>query len=108
MNTRSPAIAAEDFTGPWVLKDQRSAGCSGNCTEATPSKAGPPRNIGQSTAAGDPLFAAATSTKPCTATVRLSSVPRLRMTNTKPSTSNNPTAKAQKILAPDHFMLTFG
>src|SRR2546427_9224416 len=41
-------MAGEDFTGPLVLKFQSSANSFRKLTGATPSKAGSPRNIGQS------------------------------------------------------------
>src|SRR5690349_4285792 len=60
MNTRPSTIAAEDLTGPCVLNDQRRAMSPGNFTAATPSKAGPPRNMGQLVVVGlEPLGAAA-------------------------------------------------
>ena len=43
-------MAAEDFTGPAVLKAQSNAGFSGSCPGATPVRAGWPRNMGQSAA----------------------------------------------------------
>src|SRR6266705_412935 len=54
MKTRPPAMAGEDFTGAWVLKVQASASFAGNVTGATPSNAGPPRNIGQVIASAEP------------------------------------------------------
>src|SRR5713101_3569049 len=41
-------MAGEDFTGPLVLKFQSNANSFRKLTGATPSKAGSPRNIGQS------------------------------------------------------------
>src|SRR5678815_2187387 len=41
-------MAADDLTGPSVLKSQRRTGRAGSVPEATPSSAGLPRNIGQS------------------------------------------------------------
>src|SRR6266852_9499207 len=41
-------MAGEDLTGPLVLKFQSSANSFRKLTGATPSKAGYPRNIGQS------------------------------------------------------------
>src|SRR6266849_5120009 len=41
-------MAGEDFTGPSVLNFQRSANSFRKLTGAAPSKAGSPRNIGQS------------------------------------------------------------
>src|SRR5207244_6407999 len=48
MKTRPPTIAADDFTGPPVLKLQSSDNLSGRIPAATPVSAGLPRNIGQS------------------------------------------------------------
>src|SRR6266436_6657655 len=53
MKTRPAAIAAEDLTGPWVLKVQRSARSLGRTTGETPSNAGPPRNMGQVVRVGE-------------------------------------------------------
>src|SRR5256885_8154771 len=47
MNTRPSTIAAEDLTGPPVLKLQSNDNLSGKAPEATPVRAGLPRNIGQ-------------------------------------------------------------
>jgi len=48
MNTLPWAMAADDLTGPAVLKLQSKPSLSGKRHAATPNKAGPPRNIGQS------------------------------------------------------------
>jgi hypothetical protein len=50
MNTLPPAMAAEDLTGPPVLKDHSSFNPSGSGDDATPANAGPPRNIGHESA----------------------------------------------------------
>src|SRR5205823_1899570 len=47
MNTRPSTIAADDLTGPPVLKLQSSDNLSGKVPVATPVSAGLPRNIGQ-------------------------------------------------------------
>src|SRR6266436_6230625 len=47
MTTRPPAMAAEDFTGPAVLKDQSSFNPPGRREDEAPDRVGPPRNIGQ-------------------------------------------------------------
>src|SRR6266446_1747963 len=47
MNTRPSWIAAEDLTGPPVLKFQSRANFAGKLPLVTPSSAGPPLNIGQ-------------------------------------------------------------
>src|SRR2546428_463479 len=46
-------MAAEDFTAPPVLKVQSRLSLSVRPPSATPSSAGPPRNIGQSAACAD-------------------------------------------------------
>src|ERR1017187_2013329 len=48
MKTRSWTMAAEDLTGPAVLKVQSKSNRSGRVSPAMPANAGPPRNIGQS------------------------------------------------------------
>src|SRR6266536_2157983 len=45
MKTRPPTIAADDLTGPPVLKLQSSDNLSGRFPAATPVRAGLPRNI---------------------------------------------------------------
>src|SRR6266568_1506948 len=45
MNTRPSTIAADDLTGPPVLKLQSSDNLSGRFPAATPVRAGLPRNI---------------------------------------------------------------
>src|SRR5580765_4942895 len=50
MNTRPLTMAAEDLTGPCVLKVHNKAGFAGSELEAIPSNDGLPRNIGQSAA----------------------------------------------------------
>src|SRR5260370_42554302 len=47
MTTRPPAMAAEDFTGPAVLKVQSNFNPPGRREDEAPDRAGPPRNIGQ-------------------------------------------------------------
>src|SRR5438067_2541158 len=47
MKTRPSSMAADDLTGPPVLKLQTKFNFSGKLPLATPSSAGPPRNIGQ-------------------------------------------------------------
>src|SRR6266536_60639 len=47
MKTRPSTIAADDLTGPPVLKLQSSDNLSGRFPAATPVSAGLPRNIGQ-------------------------------------------------------------
>src|SRR5437773_1009419 len=47
MNTRSSPIAADDFTALAVLKLQSKLSFAAKLPPATPSNAGPPRNIGQ-------------------------------------------------------------
>src|ERR1041384_1901068 len=47
MNTRSCTMAAEDLTGPLVLKVQSSVTFPGKTPSAKPNSAGPPRNMGQ-------------------------------------------------------------
>src|SRR6266480_6402383 len=54
MNTRPPSSAADDLTGLPVLKLQSSSGFAGKLPPATPSSAGPPRNIGQLSARAIP------------------------------------------------------
>src|SRR5437016_7019621 len=48
--TRFCVMAAEDLTAPPVLKVQTEANFGGKLPSATPIRAGPPRNIGQSAA----------------------------------------------------------
>src|SRR5436309_1817595 len=50
MKTFPFSIAAEDLTGPWVLKDQSFTKELERVPEATPVSSGEPRNIGQALA----------------------------------------------------------
>src|SRR5439155_11108802 len=54
IKTRPCAMAAEDLTAPAVLKVQSEVNLAGKLPSATPSSAGPPRNIGQSAASAPP------------------------------------------------------
>src|ERR1700745_442436 len=55
MKTRPPVIAADDLTGPPVLKLQRRDNLSGRFPGATPVSAGLPRNMGQEAPLGAAL-----------------------------------------------------
>ena len=47
MNTRPRSMAAEDLTGPAVLKVQSRVNFSGKTPSVIPNNPGPPRNMGQ-------------------------------------------------------------